>query len=312
MLSKEFKIGVIALVSGLLLYYGFNYLKGIDFFSESNKYYVLYSNVQGLNKSNPVLVNGLAVGRVSDIRLLQDQNRIVVELDIDESVQLGDSTVAVLANTDLLGSKGIVLNIGPVDVPLAPRDTLISEKDAGIEAILEEAQPVANNLNITITRINEILIGLKGSGVLITSALGKLDTTLAEVNELLAANQVGVRSLVDSTNMLLSNINSKVDQLGVVMEKAGTTLDTYSQLELDETITSLQILMNSLNSTVAKLNEGQGTMGKLMTNDSLYNNLNQALVDLDQLIIHFNQYPKDFMKPLGRKHNKLEGLKDSK
>ena len=102
-MSKEFKVGLIALIAGVLLYYGFNFLKGKDFFSPTNKFYVLYDNVDGLNKSNPVIINGLAVGRVSRIQLLQDaQNLILVELDIDENIQLGDSTVASLSNTDFL------------------------------------------------------------------------------------------------------------------------------------------------------------------------------------------------------------------
>ena len=80
-MSREFKVGLIALIAGVLLYYGFNFLKGNDFFSPTNKYYVLYDNVDGLNKSNPVIINGLAVGRVSKIQLLQDaQNLILVEL----------------------------------------------------------------------------------------------------------------------------------------------------------------------------------------------------------------------------------------
>ena len=99
-MSKEFKVGLIALVTGALLYYGFNYLKGVDFFSPTNKYYVIYETVDGLNRSNPVIINGLTVGRVSRIRLLQNgENLIMVELDIDETIILGDSTVASLTNT---------------------------------------------------------------------------------------------------------------------------------------------------------------------------------------------------------------------
>ncbi|MEQ9307442.1 MAG: MlaD family protein, partial [Marinoscillum sp.] len=158
-MSKEFKVGLIALVSGVLLYYGFNFLKGKDFFSPTNKYYVLYDNVDGLNKSNPVIVNGLAVGRVSRIRLLQSEdNQILVELDIDESITLGDSTVASLSNTDFLGSKGIVLTVGSLNNPIVPGDTLIPYQDRGLNEILASAEPVASNLNTTITRVNEILI----------------------------------------------------------------------------------------------------------------------------------------------------------
>ncbi|MEP4093814.1 MlaD family protein, partial [Reichenbachiella sp.] len=86
-MSKEVKVGLFAIISGAILYLGFNYLKGKVFFSPTNKYYVLYQNIDGLNVSNPVIVNGYAVGRVSTIGILQERdNQIIVELDVDENV----------------------------------------------------------------------------------------------------------------------------------------------------------------------------------------------------------------------------------
>src|SRR5210317_2107155 len=103
-MSKEVRVGIFSVLAIAMLYLGFNYLKGIDFLSRSNKYYALYGDVGGLTKSNPVTISGLSVGRVSDITLLQKEgNKVLVELDIDNKIFLGDSAVAFL-DADLLGS----------------------------------------------------------------------------------------------------------------------------------------------------------------------------------------------------------------
>ena len=95
-----------------LLYFGFNFLKGIDFFSTSNKYFAVYEDINKLTESNQVFLNGLAVGRVSDITIEQSRNRVVVELDIDSKIVLTDSTEAVL-DGELLGGRFIVLEVYP-------------------------------------------------------------------------------------------------------------------------------------------------------------------------------------------------------
>ena len=163
MRAKEFKIGLIALAAGLTLYFGFSYLKGRDFLNNETSYYVVYPNVDGLTKSNPVVINGLTVGKVRNIQLLQDyNNQVIVELAINSEIILGDSTIAELSNADLLGSKAIVLKIGSIGIPLGPNDTLIALMDRGLAEYLDNVQPITDNLNVTIRRINEILLGLQG------------------------------------------------------------------------------------------------------------------------------------------------------
>ncbi|HMG92309.1 MAG TPA: MlaD family protein, partial [Chryseolinea sp.] len=111
-LSKELKVGLFMAVSITLLYFGFNFLKGIDFFSTSNKYYAIYQNVDELTESNQVFLNGYAVGRVSAIEIQQAKNRVIVVLDIDSDIVLTDSSTALL-NGRLLGGRYIQLDVKP-------------------------------------------------------------------------------------------------------------------------------------------------------------------------------------------------------
>ncbi|MEO9964455.1 MAG: MlaD family protein [Reichenbachiella sp.] len=306
-MSKEIKVGLFAIISGAILYLGFNYLKGKDFFSPTNKYYVLYKNIDGLNVSNPVIVNGFAVGRVSSIGILQEKNnQIIVEMDVDENVVLGDSTVAELVNSDFLGSKAILLNIGDLSRPIQSGDTLISDIDKGLQALFESAQPITANLTVTIRRINEILLGMEGAGEDIKRTIQALNVTLRSVNKFIVQNNVKVKESLDGVNTLLANVNSKVDLLEPILLNADSTLTMVKGLPLDSAVASLNATLSELNIVIEDINAGKGSMGKLMKEDSLYNNLNQTIQDLDRLLIHFNENPKHFLAPLGKSKKKIE------
>ncbi len=155
-LSKEFKVGLFMVVTITLLYFGFNFLKGIDFFSTSKKYYVTYQNIDKLTESNQVFLNGYAVGRVSGIRIEQRKNRVIVELDINSEIILTDSSVALL-NGELLGGRFIQLSIGAGGKALKAKDTLRSEVAKGV---MDFAEPVATNLQTTLKNLNILLEGL--------------------------------------------------------------------------------------------------------------------------------------------------------
>src|SRR6266849_1741058 len=122
MKNKELKVGLFSAVAIVLLYFGFNYLKGIDFFESKKTYYAVYDNINQLAISNPVLVNGYAVGRVSHIKILQEKNNhVLVELEIDSDIVLTDATKAIL-NSELLGGKSVLLKIGHSNRTLKEKD----------------------------------------------------------------------------------------------------------------------------------------------------------------------------------------------
>lgn len=306
-MSKEFKVGLLAIISGSILYLGFNYLKGKDFFSDSNKYYVVYQNINGLNKSNPVIVNGFDVGRVSDIKIMQDKNnQVLVELDVGSEIILGDSTIAMLTSEGFLADKAILLKIGDISKPLKSGDTLVSDVDKGIQALFERAEPLTDNLSITIGRINEILLGLEGAGEDVKTVLQSFNQTLLQVNELMKTNNVKIGKTFNNVNTLLVNIDGKVEKIDPILENVNKSLEKINALEIEATLATLNRTMNELTNVIKSINEGDGTVTKLLKEDTLYQNLNKAMVDLDKLLIHFNEYPKHFMSPLGMKKKKID------
>ena len=300
-MSKEFKIGLLTIIAGALLYYGFNFLRGTNLFSPTDTYYITYPNVTGLNVSNPVYFSGLPVGRVSGFELEQEKNRIVVSLDIDQEVFVGEDATATLANDGLLGGKAILLDVGQSKNRLLPGDTLNSEIAGDL---FEQFEPVADNLNSTITKINTLLDQMNE-----TDIKGVVDTLKYSIGSITRKiNRIDVQPLVANLETVTASFNDRSKQLDTLLRSSNVLMDSLKSIEYNTLVQNLNTTIEGINELMANLQSEKGTIGKLMTNDSIYNNLNKLLVDLDELAIHFNNYPKDFMKPLGRKNKKLKGV----
>ncbi len=306
-ISKEVKVGIFSVVAIATLYLGFNYLKGIDFFSRSNKYYVLYEDVGGLTKSNPIKISGFSVGKVADITLLQQEGNIVlVEMDIDNKIILGDSAVARL-DADLLGSVSIVIGVGDVTRPLSPGDTLYARVNPGLAELFKEStEPLKNNLPILISNLNDLLEDLHGSGNKLKDALASFTSTSNTLNSTLNENRDTLKATINQFKAMAVNLNATIKEVQPLLANFGTLADSLSKLELHATLNKLDLLLTETTSTVVALGSEDGTLGKLMHDDSLYNNLNQAMLDLDSLLLHINENPKHFFGPLGKSRKKIE------
>lgn len=293
-----------------LLYFGFNYLKGIDFFSNTNRYYAVYDHVDELAVSNPILVNGFAVGRVSKIKIMQErQNKILVELEINSDVLLGDSTKAIL-NSDFLGGKSILLSIGKITRPLAPNDTVLAEVAKGMLDMLEEtATPVANNVQQTLRKLNLILDNLTKNSEQLEGIFAKLATTPGLINQTLRTTNGKMEDLSGNFNAVATNLNNTLNELKPTLANFKTISDSVKLLELNKTVSQAQLTLSNINKSLGMLNKGDNTASKLMTEDSLYVNLNNLLLHLDSLAAHFNNNPRHFLAPLGKTRKKIEKQK---
>ncbi|MFK7951641.1 MAG: MlaD family protein [Ekhidna sp.] len=300
-MSKEFKIGLITVVAGALLYYGFNFLRGSDLFSPSNRYYVMYTNVTGLSVSNPIYFNGLPVGRVSGFKLQQKKGRIVVSLDVDEGVFIGQDATATLANDGLFGGKAVLLDVGISSVAMEAGDTLESVMDEGM---LDQIEPITDNLNTTITKINTLLDHLNNTDI--TGAVDTIKYSIGLLTEKM--NKIDVQEPINNMNDMILSFKDRSDQLEGVLNSSKSLMDSLNSLPLNSVIDNLNGSMAKMNEMMAAIQSEEGTIGKLINNDSVYNSMNQVMLDLDALLIHFNNYPKDFMSPLGRKNKKLKGV----
>ena len=306
-MNKEIKVGIIGLVGLVLFYLGSNFLKGIDFFSPVKQYYAIYNNVDGLVVANPVIVNGYSVGRVSDIKILQSQNnKILVTMDIDEDLIIDKSSIATLSSNDFLGSKAIILSIHDVLNPLNEGDTIIAEVDRGLSELLEKATPITDNISITISRLNDLLSGLKGSGDKISNTLDNLNDVLTNANELIESNKGTLTNTLNNLNDLSKDLSEKIEKIDPLLDGAQSIVNKLNSVDFDNTFNQIDILITSINGVFDDIDSGKGTLSKLLADDSLYNNLNKTAFDLDKLLFHINENPKHFFSPLGKSRKKIE------
>lgn len=315
--SKEFKVGLLAVVSITILYFGFNFLKGIDLFKNTKVYYALYENIDGLTISNPVIINGLGVGRVSAIDILQEKDNLVsVEIGIESKINLNLGTIARLVNTDFLGSKAIELILSDSsNINYVSGDTLRSEIDAGIAEFLKQsAGPVADNIGTTISRINAILESFQGNSEKINGTLAHIEKITDNLSRNLPHMENKLYVLLDNLNKNSMQLNESLIALKPVLTNAAQLTDSLKALELSKTLTKTQLMLDNLNANLVSLKEGDGTMGKLMTDDSLYIYMSHTARDLDRLLVDFEANPGRYVQfsMFGKKDKgeKKEGKKN--
>jgi phospholipid/cholesterol/gamma-HCH transport system substrate-binding protein len=307
MKNKELKVGLFSAIALVLLYFGFNYLKGVDFFSEKKIYYAIYDNIDQLAVSNPVLINGYAVGRVSRIKILQNRNNhVLVEMEIEADIIITDSTKAIL-NSELLGGKSVLLSMGRSKKTLNPGDTLHTEVAKGMFDVLSEtATPVATDLQTTLRKFNITIDNFSRNFEKLDLILAGLQKTPGLINQALITTNGSIEALSGSFKNDADKINVVLDELKPTLANFKVISDSLKRIQLNQTLLKTQRTLNSLNETLGKLKKGDNTMGKLLTEDSLYVNLNKLLISLNQLSNNFNNNPNQFLAPLGKSAKKIE------
>lgn len=306
-MNKELKVGLFVALALVLLYFGIDFLKGKDFFETSHKYYAIYDNVDQLQKANPVLVNGFAVGRVSNIRIMQErQNKVLVELDIDSDIVLGDSTRAIL-DSEFIGGKYIFLSIGRITVPKQPKDTIIAEVAKSVlQTISSTAEPVADNLQTTMRKLNTVLDNLSSNSQSLDTIFRKLRATPDKLNATLTNSNAKIDELTVTLKTTTEQLNQTLADLRPTIKNFQVFSDSLKRIELNKTLSKTQQTMAKLNETIGRLSKGDNTAGRLLTEDSLYVNLNKLLKNLDTLAANFNDNPSHFLSPLGKSKKKIE------
>ena len=307
--SNELKVGFLALIAFLILYFGFNFLKGNDVFSSSKIYYVTYDNVDGLTASNQVLLNGIEVGKVKKVELLPEEgNKIKVTLRINKDLILPDKSIVVLSDGALLGGKVMRLELmGKGSLP--SESILPGTTEKGLSALLKErALPVLSNADSLLVSFRTISRKFENTGTHLNELIKNSNSAVTNINgsvtELVADNKANVKQITANMKSLTQSLTETEKQIRPLLTKFNTVADSLQAVRIGQTLQEAGKAINSLQKIVSKLEQGQGTAGKLLANDSLYNGLNKSLVDLDKLLIDFRTQPKRYI------HFSVFGKKD--
>lgn len=322
MFSRELKAGLIVLIAGLVLYFGISYLKNSRLFKEGITIYSVYDKVEGIMGSQPVTINGLAVGRIEDIYFHPDQSgRVVVSMNIDTKYPITVTTLAQIKSSDLLGAKEIALQIGPGSVLVEDGDTLRSAIEESLgDAINKEVLPVKVKTEKLIASLDtaiQILTGFLQGGVEkdFRSSFSNVNQSLIHLNEIttelatyMAENRESLGRATQNFERLSRSLAENRGELERVFENVANISDSLGRANVGQTMLALERTSRNLDIVTGRMANGEGTLGKLSAQDSLYNQIDKTVQSLDRLLLDLRYHPERYVRlsVFGRRPSRVE------
>lgn len=300
-ISSELKVGILAVVAILTLIVGFRFLKGKDIFNHQPKIYAIFKSVGGLDKSNFVKINGLAIGSVYKIEPADPNiSAIRVTLSITEDVNIPENSVAYISGS-LLGASEVVIEKGNSPKYLGDEDQIKTRAEDGLLGDLSsEAKPlmgkvrnVADSLTLLLSSFNNTLdVSTQRN---LQEVIANLKYTIASMNNVLTSVErplAGTLSNLSDFSAGLKRNNNQIDQ---ILGNANTFSRDLSSLNMQQTIDTLNATVSSLRAAVNKISSDEGSIGALMNDRQLYNRLNQAALSAEILLDDIRVHPKRYV-----------------
>lgn len=302
-IKNETKVGILAAFSIALLIIGYNFLKGNSIFSNETILYARYSQVDGLTVSKPVLINGYQIGRVAALELQPDAT-IKATLKINGKYEIPKNTIARLEGTDLLGSKAIVLTLGNDKNFAEDGDFLQTNVEKGL---METFQPVQKKAELIITKMDSILSSINTilnpnlqknidrSFTSIASTLGSLESTSKKVDALVGSESSKLSAILSNVEAITANFKNNGAKIDAVMSNLNTVTDKIAAVNFEQTVNNANKAMADLQAMLSDVKNGKGTLGALLNDRQMYDNLNNASKNLDALMIDLKANPKRYV-----------------
>ncbi|MBJ6368863.1 MlaD family protein [Snuella sedimenti] len=301
-ISKEVKTGVLVLSGILLFIFGFNYLKGQNLLGTTRTYLVVYDNVEGLTSSAPVTINGLTVGKITEINFKGDgSGKLQVKLLIDSDFQFSKNSKAELYETGLIGGKAIAIVPAFDGAEEAQNGSYLDgTMKAGLtELVNQRLTPLQEKIERVMASTDVLLANL--NDVFDEETKGNLKTGIAGLSEVITnfkATSKSIDRLVVSSEDKLKNTLSNVDSISGNLSKVTEAL---ADADLKQITNNLETTLKSFDVILAGLEKGEGSMGKLLKDDALYNNLTGASKEMEALLEDIKLHPKRYFRILSKK-----------
>ena len=294
--TKEIGIGILVILGTLMSVFSYNYLKGINLFEKTRTFKVIYTKVDGLSPSNPVTLNGYKIGKVQKINFnSNDTKELIVDIVIENDVKFSKTSKAELYETGLIGGKAIAIVPDYDNNAIAESgDYLIGSIKPGLTDLVNQIMPqiqlqletVMKKAGIVLSNINtlfdeETKKSLKSSIDQFDSLTNNLSETSRNVDAFIKDNS--------------PNLTTTIDNLNATSLKMKDMSNSMSEVDLNLILTNLDSTISNLNNITNKLNQGEGTVGKLIYDDGLFKNLDNATKNLEELIEDIKLNPKRYV-----------------
>ncbi len=301
-ISNETKVGALTAISITLLIIGFNFLKGKNVFEKKATMYVTFKRVEGLNIADGIKINGLRVGAVEGLEE-KDANlsEVVVAFQLVKEINIPTDSYAKIVATPL-GSTAIVITMGNAKTFLNEGDTLTGmESKSMVEDLKETLQPTVENVNKTLATLDSTIRKIgnvfdANAKQNIGSTLEELALTTSRLNTLLEPNKGSLAQTLENVKGFTGNLKQNNDSITAVVNNLTKASRDLASADISKTISSLEKATTTLNTILADIKEGKGSLGKLATDEQLYKNLNSTSNSLNVLIQDLRLHPKRYVQ----------------
>lgn len=308
--GNEFKVGLTIVLTAVVLFLGIRFLAGLSLFGSGYELVAVFDDTDGLTSGNPVTVSGVQIGTLNSVELLPGAQAARVTLTITSDTALPRGTVAHVGGFSALGDVRVSLTPGPVGAPpLTDGDTLRTRPSMDVAGLVQ------NNAERLFGNLDTLITGAAGTFSSVDRLLADPDSDLrvtltelrgaaAAANQLLvsqraqlAATLAGLRTAAEGVNALTGRAatfaDENADSLAVTISRLNSVLTN-----VDESLDSFETTSSELDAVLAKLNAGEGTLGLMLNDPTLYHNLNTAAANLNQLVVDFQADPKRYLREL--------------
>jgi phospholipid/cholesterol/gamma-HCH transport system substrate-binding protein len=295
-ISHEVKIGVTVLLTIIVFIWLFNFLKGKNLFSSTSHYYVVYDKVGGLAESSPVEVNGYKVGVVQSVKFIDPESgRLLVTLTVDKGFSLPRNTIAEITSASLIAGMKIQFVYGEGPGTYSNGDTipgrlavsLITRVENELIPITDKVTELISVIDSVVTSINEVMDPEFTADL--RSGISSLSATAKSIEE------AELKSTLQNINTFTQMLAENSDNLTSAFSSLETVADTLAAADIYSSVNKLKVSLEKAGVLMENLNNGQGTAGKLMTDDSLYQNLSNSLESLNLLLVDLKANPKRYV-----------------
>ena len=300
-ISNETKVGVLAAIAITLLILGFNFLKGKNLLQRKNTIYAVFPRVDALSPSDPIKINGLQVGLVSDLDE-KDENLsgVIVALNLTKKINIPDNSYAMIISNPL-GTSTLNIVLGTSTTFLEEGDTLSSRASGGImEDLKGTLTPTVDRVNGTLKSLDSLV---EQVGVILDpktkanlqNVIANLATASSSLSTLVNTQNGALAASLNNMSSFTGNLKKNNDSINHIIKNVDIMTQKFASLDLEATLTKLQAAVDNLNVTLNKVNKGDGTLGLLMNDPKLYNNLNATTNSLNILLQDLRLHPKRYV-----------------
>ena len=307
-ISNETKIGTMAVVGIVLLVLGFNFLKGNNLFKKNNYIYAKYQDVQGLSKSNPVVINGLQVGRIENLDGGKYMKQIIVTVSLTKDVNIPDNSLAVINPNLLGGSATLEIQLGNSTNYLKEGDTVLTTLSGGaFDEALKVINPVLYEVRNSVKSLDSVLHvvtsvfdpatknNIKGIVANLNTTTASFALSAVSLEKILNAQNGALASSLNNVNAFTASLKSNSGKLDSILENTRIATANFAAINLKKTLDTLNVAINNFKESSEKINSKDGSLGLLLNDTRLYDNLQSTANKLNILLDDVRTHPKRYV-----------------